>query len=156
MPTPNQLQAPEFTQTPHATHGEIANWLQNEAVGNSPFAATYLAHLRDMHEKFKDSANAELSEAVIGLTAVIAARSEGRLKDVATLNGGSLPVEIPGVEPLHTVHDEDIYAAAADVMPDDPSSESYEGSFAMAQAHNAIAEATAAELQQMPHGPEVS
>ena len=123
----------KMSETPHMvnTRGEIDHWLHEEAIGGTPFSATFLEVARQLAEDVKDPSKfpAELNtqydlDVVLGM---IGRRTETRIKN----EGGPKHIEA-GTAPIgHVVMDTDIAGVLDELNPQSPHYKNYVDSDSM-------------------------
>lgn len=146
MSNPNNLSHIKHEKLTVSTVGEIDNWLENEAVGNTAMSASYLDHMRSLIAFAKDNQQRTLEDNVYMLAGVIGRSSEDRLANIARQDGGDLPVEIEGIAPLREVTEDDIVSSAAKFDMTNPDYKGYNDSIEVSLAHSYIMEVVNEEL----------
>ncbi len=156
MPTPDHLLASNSEKLTLSTQGEITDWLNMEAIGNSAHAAAYLEALRNVTKEvtenggFADSVlsadQARIAEdALVTYTGMLARRSEDNFQKQQSRPDGDFIEEIEGITPFREVSDMDIMVTSTEVNPDHPNFKNYQDSNMMLIIHKKIeAEARAA------------
>lgn len=148
MSNPNNLLRTKHEHLTVSTVGEIDNWLENEAVGNTAMSASYLDHMRSFIAFAKDNEQRDLEYNAYMLAGVIGRASEDRLTDVARQNDGNLPVEIEGIVPLREVTEDDITLSAAKFDMTNPDYKGYNDSLEVSLVHSYIIEAVKEDMDR--------
>lgn len=144
----NKLSNTKHNHLTVSTYGEIDDWLEKEAVGNTAMAASYLANMRSFIEFAKDNEQNDLNSYAHTLTGVIARTSENRLADTAQKNGGILPVEIEGVAPLREVTEDDITSSIAQFDMMNPDYKGYNDSLEISRVNSYIMDVVNEEMSR--------
>lgn len=125
------------------TVDQIDNWLNNEAVGNSPYAAAYLDKMRSLISYSNEHKGPSDSTAFSAhlLAGMIGRKSEARYQQQLTQ-----PSEIPGVIPVREVTDGDILGVVTEFSPDHPNYKGYASAEDAWRVHQVIDEVVRQEV----------